>query len=186
MSKPADSPMLLPKRSVLDRQNPEHILSLIGNPSSDERKALREIVADADLFEVDGVPGLVFLLAPVSQEIVDILAAFEAEHEELHDIDVDEGDRFGDLEEDDPQEDSDEDRCLAYDDNPKARVRDSKPGDGEDAEAIENSFGNPMVGRMMLGKNYMEKTPSYLPGDPRPDYVVFPGGPSGPKDNDRG
>lgn len=132
---PLRSAMLLPKPEVPDRQNPEHIVSLIGNPSSSERRALRAIVAEADLIQVDSVRGVVFLLAPVSREIIDILAAFEAEHEELYDIDVDEGDRYDELEDDDPKEDGDQDCCSACDDNPKARIKDGKPGSPDDTWA---------------------------------------------------
>jgi hypothetical protein len=44
-----------------------------------ERRAMREIVIGADLLEVDG---LFYLLAPVSPETIDAMAAFEAETED--------------------------------------------------------------------------------------------------------
>ncbi len=55
-----------------------------------ERRALREIVERGDLAMVDGQP---FLVAPVSPETLDTLAAFEAEGEDREDEPVeDQGD----------------------------------------------------------------------------------------------
>ena len=76
-------------------QSLTHLLSLIGEPTSDERKALRAIVSEADVIEVDGMH---YILSPVSPDIIDILSSFEAEHAELDTID--------------------EDMCSARDDDP--------------------------------------------------------------------
>ncbi len=55
-----------------------------------ERRALRGIVERGDLAMVDGQP---FIVAPVSGETLDTLAAFEAEGEDLEDEPVeDQGD----------------------------------------------------------------------------------------------
>lgn len=76
----------------------EALCWLAGDLGPAERRALRVIVDEADIVEIDG---RAFLVAPVTAEVVDTLAAFEAEGE----------DREPDLE-DEPGEDPepDEDR----------------------------------------------------------------------------
>lgn len=115
--------LLLPKPAVPEHQNLEHIFSLIGKPSSEERSALRSIVDQADIFEIDGCS---FILAPITPEIVDILAAFESEHAELVEDDFNE-DHLEDI------EDDNEDCCSAFEDNLKAAISDGYPGDPEDS-----------------------------------------------------
>ncbi len=55
---------------------------LTGDLGPPERRALREIVERGDLAMVDGQP---FIVAPVSPETIDALAAFEAEGEDMED-----------------------------------------------------------------------------------------------------
>src|SRR5262249_44698091 len=98
------SAMLLPKRRVPKRLIPDHLQSLIGNPSDRERWALRHIVHEADILEVDGIT---YLLAPVEPEVVDVLAEFEAEHAEVEEDDPRDATHFEDREEDDPGEEDD-------------------------------------------------------------------------------
>lgn len=111
------SAMLLPKPAVPRRQDRQHILSLVGMPSSTERRALRQIVEEADLLEVDG---RMFLLAPISPDTVEVLASFESEAADL--------------------EDGDEDCCCVRDDfssvpnNFAIGMESCLPGDPEDAE----------------------------------------------------
>ena len=57
-----------------------------------ERRTLREIVERSDLAMVDGQP---FIVAPVSGETLDTLAAFEAEGEDREDEPVEDQDDDG-------------------------------------------------------------------------------------------
>ena len=93
------------------RQRPEEIEDALGPP---ERQALREIAETADLAIIDG---RLVLIAVITDQTVDALAAFEAEAAEL------EGD--------------DDDHCEAHDDDPTVRRTDGVglPGDPEDAES---------------------------------------------------
>ncbi len=63
---------------------------LTGDLGPPERRAMREIVQEGDLAMVDGQQ---FIVAPVSGETIDALAAFEAEGEDMEDEPVeDQGD----------------------------------------------------------------------------------------------
>ncbi len=75
--------MLIPKttpRPEFIPALPEHTLIwLAGELGPAERRAMREIVERGDLAEVNGEQ---FIVAPVSPETIDALAAFEAEGED--------------------------------------------------------------------------------------------------------
>ena len=123
--------MLIPKPLRRRRMAGTHLQDIIGDPTSRERQALRKIVAEADLLEVDGQH---YLLTPIGPDTLDILAAFEAEHGDFEDAesDRDEGEE-PELDMCDAEED-DEDCCEAHDDDPAAKLSDGEAGDGDDAE----------------------------------------------------
>ena len=103
---------LIPKRDDGGRrQRFDEVEDALGPP---KRRALREIAESADLAIV---AGRLVLIAVVTDQTVDALAAFEAEAAEF--------------------EDDDGDHCEAHDDNPTARRTDGVglPGDPEDAES---------------------------------------------------
>src|SRR4051812_26618831 len=83
------SPISKPRLDRRDEFLPMHLAGILGEISPTERQALRDIVAEADVFTV---AGRVYLLAPISATTVDTLAAFDAEAAELEDDDQDEED----------------------------------------------------------------------------------------------
>src|SRR5215213_3919201 len=88
----------IPKPRASEKPAPAHLFSIIGEPTSAERRALRDI---CDLAEAVQAGDRQFLVIPLTRNILETLATFEAELKELE-----EG---GDLEPDDPAEDDDVD-----------------------------------------------------------------------------
>jgi hypothetical protein len=77
-----ESQMLTPRSKPRSDENPAHIRDalLVGEPAPPERRALREIVETA---EVVSEGRHRYLLARVSSETIDALAAFETAREDL-------------------------------------------------------------------------------------------------------
>jgi hypothetical protein len=77
--------------------------SMLRQATPAERLALAAIVDNADLVDVDGAPA--HLLVKVTPELLDALAAFDAEAEDMEPSEDDEADDHD--EDDDPKEDDD-------------------------------------------------------------------------------
>ncbi len=100
--RPSPRAMLLPKPSRRHRAptlpaglDDDALSYLASRLMPAERRALQEIVAGADVLEVEGRR---FLLAPVSPRTLDALAAFEAELEDLESSMADDEDCREDVE----------------------------------------------------------------------------------------